>query len=588
VDADENDSSGEAEEEDEEDEDLLQDMIDQYEHVTRAAPTKPQKAGIKGYVGRTINNTMKPFNTSTTYGTAIAPSLVICGIIFSLDLAYDGGGGGQGGTVNCFFLSTQIEEMYLSEVNTLRQVLESDPNNVELRSLIRRDDIDGVWDMMTKVIDNLTSERSKRGRFYNITLLNETIINYTAIRDAIEAGVVPPSFLWANQAELPFDSSPLVSFEKDSNKMNSQMEMFALHHFNCNNKKLPLRFNPRGALSLASNFERIKKRAEHGAKSEFELFFYDSDYAARFKLYLTEDERNNPNDIPIERKKERCLAFLHGEGYVAKHFTPITLVPSEDFSLNSLNASEEEMKTFWERMIPELFENKERVITELEEREGKVSLFVCLFVVCLILMMNHILYQSHALLDISTLLKLALLPQRLERTQSIVQQNRGVFRFIESMQHTRQLQKNETLDWFSKKLEAFVQDISGLESLTFVKLSDITENEFANVGDKNHRINKLGELTRNLFGYIDGGVEGQCALCDNKLLGRSLRSKMGWHGEHPNDKTADPAQLAIKANSKFVPEVLDPEKGLIHTCDGCNDKGTRRKEELKELKYARK
>jgi len=137
-------------------------------------------------------------------------------------------------------------------------------------------------------------------------------------------------------------------------------------------------------------------------------------------------------------------------------------------------------------------------------------------------------------------------------------------------------------------LEAFVQDISGLESLTFDKLSDITEAEFGNVGDRNHRTVKLGELARTLFGYIDGGVEGKCALCDNKLLGRSIRSKMGWHGEHPNDKTANPNKLAIKANSKFVPEILDPEKGLIHTCSGCNDKGTRRKEELKELKYARK
>jgi len=201
--------------------------------------------------------------------------------------------------------------------------------------------------------------------------------------------------------------------------------------------------------------------------------------------------------------------------------------------------------------------------------------------------------ESHTLsyltlLDISTPQKLALLPQRLERTQSIVQQHRGVFRFIESMQHTRQLQKNETLDWFSKKLEAFVQDISGLESLTFGKLSDITEAEFANVGDRHHRTNKLGELARTLFGYIDGGVEGQCALCDNKQSEHSTRSSMGWHGEHPNDKTANPNKLAIKANSKFVPEILDPDKGLIHECDGCNDKGSQRKEELKELKYARK
>jgi len=377
VDADENDSSGE-EGDEEEDEDLLQDMIDQYEHAGRAEPTKPQNAGIKCQVTRVINRTPKTFNTSGTYGTAIAPYLVACGIIFSLDLAYDGGGGGQGGTVNCFFLSTQIEELHLSDVNTLRQVLESDPNNVELRSLIRRDDIDGVWDMMTKVIDNLTSERSKRGRFYNITLLNDTISNYTAIRDAIEAGDELPSFLWANQAETQFDSSELVSFVKDPKKMNSRMEMFALRHFLCDNDKLPLRFNPRGALTLESNFERIEKRAEHGARSEFELLFYDSDYAARFKLYLTPAERNNPNDIPIERKKERCLAFLHGEGYVAKHFTPITLVPSEDFSLNKLNASEEEKKVFWERMIPELFKNEKRVKALLKQREVEVSC-VCLF-----------------------------------------------------------------------------------------------------------------------------------------------------------------------------------------------------------------
>ena len=199
-----------------------------------------------------------------------------------------------------------------------------------------------------------------------------------SIRDAIRAGDEPPSFLWENQAEPPFDSSDLVSFEKDSNKMNSQMEMFALYHFNCDNRKVPRRFTflVPGNLSLESNFERIKKRAEHGARSEFELFFYDSDYAARFKLYLTEDEQNNPNDIPIERKKERCLAFLHGEGYVAEHFTPITLLPSEDFSLNKLNASEEEKKVFWDEAIPKLFENKERVITELEERNKKVSLCV--------------------------------------------------------------------------------------------------------------------------------------------------------------------------------------------------------------------
>ena len=156
------------------------------------------------------------------------------------------------------------------------------------------------------------------------------------------------------------------------------------------------------------------------------------------------------------------------------------------------------------------------------------------------------------------------------------------------MQNKRQLQESETLEWFSKKLMPLVKAVPGLESLTFDKLSDITEAEFANVYDENSRINKLGELTGTLFGYIDGGVEGQCALCDNKQSEHSIRSKMGWHGEHLNEKTADPNRLAVKANSKFVPEVLDPDMGIIHTCSGCNDQGTSRKEPLKILKYARK
>jgi len=156
------------------------------------------------------------------------------------------------------------------------------------------------------------------------------------------------------------------------------------------------------------------------------------------------------------------------------------------------------------------------------------------------------------------------------------------------MQNTRQLQEDETLEWFIEELMLLVNAISGLESLTFDKLSDITKAEFANVADNHHRTSKLGELTRTLFGYIDGGVEGKCALCDNKLSEHSILSKMGWHGEHPNDKTANPKDLAIKANSKFVPEVLDPAKGLIHTCSKCNDKGTGRKEPLKILKYIRK
>ena len=204
-------------------------------------------------------------------------------------------------------------------------------------------------------------------------------------------------------------------------------------------------------------------------------------------------------------------------------------------------------------------------------------------------MMNHlILYQSHALLDISTLPKLAKLPQRLERTRQLVQQHREPFEFIESMQNRRPLQKDETLEWFSEKLESLVQDISGLESLTFDKLSDITKAEFATTGDDMTKINKLGELTRILFGYIDGGVEGQCALCDNKQSEHSTRSSRGFENDHPNKKTADPSVLAKSANSKFVPEVLDPEKGLIHTCSGCNDKGTRRKVPLKILKFVRK
>ena len=156
------------------------------------------------------------------------------------------------------------------------------------------------------------------------------------------------------------------------------------------------------------------------------------------------------------------------------------------------------------------------------------------------------------------------------------------------MQHTRPLQKDETLEWFSEKLESLVQDISGLESLTFDKLSDITKAEFATTGDDMTKINKLGELTRILFGYIDGGVEGQCALCDNKQSEHSTRSSRGFENDHPNKKTADPSVLAKSANSKFVPEVLDPKKGLIHTCSGCNDKGTRRKVPLKILKFVRK
>jgi len=183
--------------------------------------------------------------------------------------------------------------------------------------------------------------------------------------------------LGKSRDEPRLDSSELLAYEIDPKEMNSHMEMFALHHFNNVNKKLPAWVNPRGGLSIVQNLERIKKRNEHGARSIFELFFRDSDYAAQFKLYLTSDERNNPNDIPIERKKTLCLSFLHGEGYVAKHFTPITLVPSE--SLNSLNASEDEKKAFWEKAIPKLFENKQRVIDELEERNKKVSLCVCLF-----------------------------------------------------------------------------------------------------------------------------------------------------------------------------------------------------------------
>jgi len=54
-------------------------------------------------------------------------------------------------------------------------------------------------------------------------------------------------------------------------------------------------------------------------------------------------------------------------------------VPSEDFSLNKLNASEEEKKVFWDEAIPKLFENKERVLGELEERNQKVRPCVCLF-----------------------------------------------------------------------------------------------------------------------------------------------------------------------------------------------------------------
>ena len=352
VEADENDSSGEAEEE--EVQDHVQTMLEMYPNVLRAQNiTKPQIAGNKCLFRRSINRNKVNFGSSGTYGTGIGPCLVFCAMIYALDLLNDGGGGGRGGTVYCIFSSSQIKELYDDDVSTLRRVLESDPNNVEVRSLAGRDDVDldnvsiGVRAMLTKVIDNLTSERSHstRGRHYKRTLINNAINNLIAIRDAIEAGVEPPSFLWENQAEPSLDSSELLAYEIDPKEMNSHKEMFALYHFYNVNKKLPAWLIPRGWLSIDENLERIKKRNEHGARSEFELFFHDSDYAARFKLYLTEDEQNNPNDIPIERKKERCLAFLHGEGYVAKYFTPITLVPSE--SLNSLNASEEEMKTFW-------------------------------------------------------------------------------------------------------------------------------------------------------------------------------------------------------------------------------------------------
>jgi len=383
VEADENDSSDEAEEE--EVEDQVQVMLDKYPNVKRAFRSKLQISGTKCSFKRSINRTEKSFFSSTTYGTGIGPCLVFCAMIYALDLPNDGGGGGRGGIVNCIFLSSQIKELYDDDLSTLRQLLESDPNSVEVRTLAGRDDVDiddasdGVRAMMTKVIDNLTSEMShpKRGRHYDRTLLNDAIDNLTAIRDAIEAGVEPPSFLWENQDEPRLDSSELVAFEIDPKKMNSQMEMFALYHFYNVNKKLAAWLNPRAGSTADENLERIKKRNEHGARSIFELLFCDSVYAASFKLYLTEDERNNPNDIPIERKKVLCLTFLHEEGYVAEHFTPITLVPSE--SLNSLNASEEEMKTFWERMIPELFKNEKRVNALLKQREVEVSCgFVCL------------------------------------------------------------------------------------------------------------------------------------------------------------------------------------------------------------------
>jgi len=175
----------------------------------------------------------------------------------------------------------------------------------------------------------------------------------------------------------------------------------------------------------------------------------------------------------------------------------------------------------------------------------------------------------------------------MERTRQLVQQHPEPFEFIESMQNKRQLQKDETLEWFSEKLESLVQVIPGLETITFAKLSDITEAEFANVGDRHHRTNKLGELKTTLFAYIDGD-ECTGPLCKHKRSEHSHRASMAFEIDHPKDKTADPAVLASKSNGEFRNEILDLAKGLRTTCAGCNDKGTRRKEELKKLKYARK
>jgi len=205
VEADENDSSGEAEEE--EVEDQVQTMLEMYPNVLRAQSiTKPQIAGNKCKLQRSIDRTRIEFISSGTYGTGIGPCLVFCAMIYALDLPNDGGGGGRGGIVNCIFPSSQTVELYEDDVSMLRRVLESDPNNVEVRTLAGRDDVDmdisiGVRAMMTKVIDNLTSEMShpKRGKHYNRTLLNDAINDLIAIRDAIEAGVEPPSFLWENQ-----------------------------------------------------------------------------------------------------------------------------------------------------------------------------------------------------------------------------------------------------------------------------------------------------------------------------------------------------------------------------------------------------
>ena len=276
---------------------------------------------------------------------------------------------------------------YMEEVEMLRH--SDDPNAVGLRE---RDDYRlGEEGMLRKVIANLQAEKnhSKRGRYFKKAkcakdgkvLLDKVIKNFMDILKAVQNGTAPPQLLWEGQEELPPDNDSYEELrskhQRSRNKhlMNSRAEIRALFLFHCDEVGrfkdwgLPRRFIPVGYLSYELNMERLKNRAEHGLESIYQMLLLDY---PEFKLSLTQKERNSLDGITTEQKKVLCLKFLRERRYVSEKYTPIIFVPRDEFSLD---ATDEEIAAFWEKIVPLLEKNKPRINAELESRDDIVSVF---------------------------------------------------------------------------------------------------------------------------------------------------------------------------------------------------------------------
>ena len=219
----------------------------------------------------------------------------------------------------------------------------------------------------------------------------ESLIAAEKARESNElSNDVELKFLWEDEPPAPLKND---EFEELRDKLESKKKkkekkkkkkkkgksdalrgmLRALHHFYSEEEAkgghcYPPRFRQSPKLTKERNLERRGGLADHAARSYFDMLYHD--HKAEFHPFLSQDQVDNPDKVPVEEKKTLVLHCLWNMGVVRRNYIPAYLLSREKIALN---ARDVEKKRFWMRATPIILARVKEVNEELKKRKEDVS-----------------------------------------------------------------------------------------------------------------------------------------------------------------------------------------------------------------------